>query len=308
MAMAAPEQFLKTQQVAKALNVSVSTIKRWIDSGALAANRTVGKHRLVSETELRRFVKDQGLTFSPAILESVNNVERSLPGGPVDSPRLALIQALKNGDLLRARSIIQGLHESGISAAALGGNYIGPVMEVIGHGWEKGEVDIFQEHDATSILSTILSDFNQRLARNLVEPAPLALGATVEGDPYSLPLHLAELTLRELGWNVRNLGVNLPIDSLIKAIYHFKPRLVFICFNGETGLSVDALITQFLRLEETLPDFEATGLRIMLGGRKIPPKLLANLTRIEIGGSMTDLANLANDVAPRPSARLSQWL
>ena len=32
-----PETFLKTQQVAEALGVSVSTIKRWVDIGALAA-------------------------------------------------------------------------------------------------------------------------------------------------------------------------------------------------------------------------------------------------------------------------------
>ncbi len=57
---------------------------------------------------------------------------------------------------------------------------------------------------------------------------PLALGANTEGDPYVLAGLLGELVLLELGWRVRNLGVNLPLRSLAHATVEHRPRLIFV--------------------------------------------------------------------------------
>src|SRR4051812_8816651 len=67
--MSESDTLLKTTQMARALGVSISTIKRWVDSGALRASRTVGKHRLIRLDEAVRFAKAQGLPH--ADLESL---------------------------------------------------------------------------------------------------------------------------------------------------------------------------------------------------------------------------------------------
>ena len=59
--MTLADPLLKTRSVADALGVSVSTVKRWVDSGVLRGSRTVGRHRLVPFSEAVRFARGQGL-------------------------------------------------------------------------------------------------------------------------------------------------------------------------------------------------------------------------------------------------------
>ena len=59
--MACPDDHLKTRTVAKALGLSVSTIKRWVDCGTIHAVRTVGKHRLIPRSEAIRMARELGL-------------------------------------------------------------------------------------------------------------------------------------------------------------------------------------------------------------------------------------------------------
>jgi PAS domain S-box-containing protein/excisionase family DNA binding protein len=75
---------------ARALGVSVSTVRRWIDEGRLQASRTVGGHRRISEAELRRF----GSTLTgPTRLKPPRLPERPLPA-------LALVLGRKGEALL----------------------------------------------------------------------------------------------------------------------------------------------------------------------------------------------------------------
>lgn len=54
---------LTTREAAEHLGVSRSTIQRWIDANIIKAHRTVGKHRRVSEADLRRISKELGIPF-----------------------------------------------------------------------------------------------------------------------------------------------------------------------------------------------------------------------------------------------------
>src|SRR5690242_14755013 len=115
--MIAAEPYLKTQRVARALGVSVSTVKRWVDSGMIRAARTVGKHRLIPISEALRLAREQGLP--EANLEVLSGLERRGPQVGADRPVDLLERLLRDGRFGEAKSLIHSLYNAGWGAIAM---------------------------------------------------------------------------------------------------------------------------------------------------------------------------------------------
>ena len=280
---------LKTQQVADVLGVSVSTAKRWIDSGALRASRTVGRHRLVEWTEVLAFARRQGLSAS--MLPPGDDAA----GEPVvdDRTRDALAEALASGDSTRAKAIVHAAYAADPDAVSLADDLVRPVMERIGHGWEAGSVEIYQEHHASQSVQAAITELIERLTRARPRGSPLALGATPEGDLYTLSLLLGELLLREAGWDVRNLGPNLPLRSLSRAVVKYRPRLVFLSVNRLDD--AERFVEAYRPFHQAASSVDAA---VVLGGRALGPDLRPRLIYASFGERMAHLAEFAKRLAP----------
>ena len=289
MAEPEPEALLKTRQVAQALGVSVSTIKRWVDSGELSASKTVGRHRLIPASSVREYARRSGLTLGELDRARGPKGDRRVVLG--DPLRSDLEHALRLGRDDEARGLIQAAHQWGGDAAGLADRLIRPVMERIGHGWQFGSLEIYQEHRASQVVGSALGDLIGQARRDRAEPGPLAMGASPEGDLYTLSGQLCELLLIEQGWEVVNLGPNLPLGSLTKAVRAHAPRLVW--------LSVHHLADPARFLHE-YDDFQQAartmGTAIILGGGALGPALRAQLVATSIGERLTHLAELARQL------------
>jgi MerR family transcriptional regulator, light-induced transcriptional regulator len=293
--MISAEPYLKTQRVATALGVSVSTVKRWVDSGMIRAARTVGKHRLIPTSEAIRLAREQGLPA--AKLEVLTGL--SSTGSELGDDRAVelLEKLLHEGKAREARSLVHSLYNAGWSAVRISDDLIRPVMERIGHGWMVGALDVYQEHEATLALTSALRELVDRVGLGLEETAPLALGATIEGDPYVLAGLLGELVLRDLGWQVRNLGNNLPMVSLAHATIRHRPKLVFISVNYIRDEE------QFLREYRSFYEKAASvGSGVIVGGQALRPDLRSRLIYASHGERMAHLAEFARRLYPRDLA------
>ncbi|MGE3818406.1 MAG: helix-turn-helix domain-containing protein [Isosphaeraceae bacterium] len=296
--MTAHDPLLRTRQVAEAYGVSVSTIKRWVDAGVLRGGRTAGKHRLIPLSEALSCASRQGLS-----VERLNalagargsDVARETEGDSV----AALVRAFHQGELTHARSVLRSAYARH-GSAALADLVIRPAMERIGHAWASGTMDVYQEHEAIQLISSTVVALIQRMTRPRDEPSPLALGAAPEGDPYDLALRLGELVLREGGWDVRNLGPNLPLRSLGHAAIEYQPRLIF--------LSVSHLDNEerFAREYQAFHRSAASvGAAVILGGRALGPDLRASLVYAGFGERLTHLSEFARRMFPRGAERES---
>jgi excisionase family DNA binding protein len=287
--MSHPPQYFKTQQLADALGVGVSTLKRWVDSGQLRASRTVGKHRLISLEEAFRFARSNSLATTG--LELLSDPERPAPVAIDGGIRGELITALKEGRSRDAKRLIASAHRASGSGAALADELIAPVLERVGHGWSIGTWDVFEEHQASQIVAAAILEEIARVPRGGDSPAPIAIGAAPEGDLYTLALLLGELTLRELGWDVKNLGPNLPLRSLARAITAQRPKLVYLTVSHLADpihfLKDYSVVSEAARAE---------GSTIVVGGRGIPPELIDRLDNASHGSRMAHLHEVGREL------------
>jgi MerR family transcriptional regulator, light-induced transcriptional regulator len=293
--MTPSDDYLKTQTVASALGLSVSTVKRWVDSGTIAAVRTQGKHRLIPRSEAIRLARE--LNRDPGVIVRLAAMP-SCDAGPLDDrlcDRLCLL--LSQGDAQEARQLIKSVFASGAGAVRLADELLRPVMARIGHEWMVGALDVYQEHQASQIVISTLLELIGQAGLVASSTAPLALGGTTEGDPYLISSLLAELVLLEAGWFVRNLSVNLPLRSLAQATIHYRPRMVFLSVNYLTD--AEQFLREYMSFFETASRMRAA---VVVGGQALVPEVRTRLVYTAFGDRMIHLAEFARQLASSVNA------
>ena len=202
-------RLLSPRELADALGVSESSLKRWVDAGKIAAARTEGGHRKISLPEAVRFIRETGAPVAhPELLDmpEVAAVQRRAIG------RDALFEMLAAGDAPGVRGWLLARYLDGTSIAELCDGPIRDAMHQIGELWRHDREGVFVEHRATDICLQALAHLRNTL--DVPADAPLALGATPENDPYILPSLMAAIVVGEAGMRAVNLGPDTPASAL----------------------------------------------------------------------------------------------
>lgn len=230
------EEFFSPKQVAQAIGVSESSLKRWCDKGLIEVHRTAGGHRRLLLSQVMEFVRERGFNLeNPQLLglpTGLGQGETSL-----EKVREPFYQALKQGDELQCRRIVLDLFLAKTSVSTMCDDLIAPSMHTVGAHWECGSIEVYQERRGCEIIEHCLYELRGLLPAPPPN-APRATGGTPTSDPYRLPTLMVEMTLRERGWQAENLGTNLPADSLSQAIQDLKPRVFWLSvstFDSETA-------------------------------------------------------------------------
>lgn len=294
--MATPQikEMLTPKQVARAIGVSEASLKRWCDKGLLVTERTAGGHRRLPLSAVLDFLRDSkrelirpevlGLPPTSGRTEAV--LDRAVP---------RLVEALQAGDEERVAATLFDLYLAGHDIDAIGDRVLSPAFEQLGHGWETGEVEVYQEHRGTEVCLRALHRFSQSLPGAPLD-APLAMGGTIAGDPYRLPTTLVELALRQNRWRAISLGPNHPAETLIAALRDQRPRMLWISVSWMR--SAEEFIAEYQRIFDVA---QGLGVAVVVGGQALTESIRHEIRYAAYCDHLRHLLTFAQTLT-RPSA------
>lgn len=287
-------QTLSTRQLAQAIGVSESSVKRWADDGVLAALRTVGGHRRIPLAEAVRFVRDtRAAVVRPAML----GLAESTAALGADTEQLA--ERLTAGAAAEVRGILNGLYLRGRSVASIVDGPIRTAMTRIGERWRQEPDGILVEHRATDLCIQWLTQLRALLV--VEDDAPVAIGGTPPGDPYVLPSLAVATALEAEGVRAVNLGPDTPLDTVV--LGSRRDGVAIVWLSASTDAARDALAAGLGTLVDAT---RALGARLLVGGRALDARPLDTPAEVQVAGTVAEASAFARGLraAPRPGSRL----
>lgn len=254
------KDLITPKQVARAIHVSESSVKRWCDRGMIPTQYTGGGHRRIPLHGLLAFLKSTKYELrDPEVLGLPATTGRTVR--VVDRAAGELTAALMHGDEQQCRQIVLDLYLAGHGVAVICDQVLAESFRSIGNCWQSGGAEVYQERRGCEIARRVLHEL--RMLASPSADAPVAIGGSVEGDQYNLATSMVELVLRDANWNAVSLGENLPFGTLAAAIKEHRPRLFW--------LSISCLVDEraFLRGYAELFDTFGADAAFVVGGRAL---------------------------------------
>ena len=146
---------------------------------------------------------------------------------PPDLPQVGdLTRCLIDGDVESASSFSQQAWECSGDYLELATCLFQPALYDIGTLWQRNEITVAQEHLATAITQTLLTQFYLDVA-GCAEPSErTVLFAGIEGNQHVMGLRMVSDAFELAGWSVRYLGANTPTDALVADVDRVRPEFI----------------------------------------------------------------------------------
>jgi methanogenic corrinoid protein MtbC1 len=179
----------------------------------------------------------------------------------VASPELVASLLADGDDELAAWALEQALADR--PRAAVFDDVVRAAMDLVGRRWETDQWTISEEHLASVALANALA--RVRPADELDRRAgPVAVLAGPEGEQHVAGLMCLAQVLEEDGWQVDNLGANVPAADLVRFVRSREVDL--IALTVATEARIPALRQTVDALRDAAPERAPA---LMIGGRGV---------------------------------------
>lgn len=289
-------RLLTTRELAHAIGVSESSIKRWADEGVIRAHRTAGGHRRIPLPEAVRFVHEhRTVVVHPQVLGLEQPEATALPTHPEND----LYLALRDGEESAVHELLSSLLRGGKGVADIVDGPLRAALERVGELWRHDPEGLLIEHRATDIVVRALN--RVRLALPQTASGPVAVGGAPSGDPYAVPSLAVATALAAEGWRAVNFGPDTPLESLGRAADWLAPRLVWLSFTA--GSLSRSRIDQVVELARALA---AARIDLVVGGRAVVAGALPPIPNLHVFSTLGDMVAWARTLTPRKAASASR--
>lgn len=203
------------------------------------------------------------LSWGLAVVEGLPTGQRPAPSPLMPSPLPyveQLTRTLIEGDIGSTRALIKRAQFEGSSYLHIATRLFQPSLYDVGRLWQENKISVAQEHLASTLTQTLLSQLFIR-ADFAIANGRKALLACVAGNTHALGLRIVSDALELSGWTVQFLGADVPGDALLLQVDSWRPDVV--CLSG-------AFVQQLPELRRVITEIRGTFLThrptIIVGG------------------------------------------
>jgi excisionase family DNA binding protein len=165
------------------------------------------------------------------------------------------------GDEAGAWGVVEGALTAGADPAEIHLDVLAPALRGIGELWERGEIDVADEHRALAVAQRLVGRLSPRFNRRGRTRGCVVVGCA-PGERHALPTALLADVLRSAGWAVADLGGDVPAEPFVKAV-EAEGSLVAVGVSVTWDGALDAGAEAVARLRD------AVDVPVLLGGRAV---------------------------------------
>jgi 5-methyltetrahydrofolate--homocysteine methyltransferase len=175
-----------------------------------------------------------------------------------------IAQALEAGDVEKIRSAVQSSLDQGLSTKTIIENGLIDTMSKIGVRFKNNEIFIPEVLVSTRAMHAAMDVLKPHLVSNELGMAGKVVLGTVKGDLHDIGKNLVKMMLEGVGFEVHDLGINVPAEEFVKAVSTLNPDI----------LAISALLTTTMpEMGKIIQLVTEAGLRqdlvIMVGGAPV---------------------------------------
>ena len=275
---------LRIGEFARRVGVTPELLRAWERRYALLQPiRTEGGFRLYTDDDAERVERmkralDDGFSAAEAARRALaleRSTERALDGA-----RDRLVAAAHTYDEAAVHAILDDAF-AGFSLETVLQHLILPALREIGAEWERGALEVGQEHFATNLVRERLLALSRQWGRG---GGQLAILACAPGERHDIGLIAFGLVLRSHGWRILFLGADTPLATLGRTIATTNPQLVVVASMDSSLLEAES--RELRRLGRSAP--------LVLSGAGASEKLCARLHVDRLDGDLVTAADVVS--------------
>lgn len=188
------------QEAADRLGVHYMTMYRYVRLGLIPAAKAGGSWR-VSVADLEAFSRPQAGRPESGETPWVDR----------------LVARMLAGDTVGSWAVVESAMASGAAPEDVYSKIVAPALTVIGERWCSGDLGVEDEHVASAVAGRLIGKLGPRFARR-GRSKGVVVATTPPGERHGFGVAMISDIIRGRGFDVLELGPDLPLDSLIRAL------------------------------------------------------------------------------------------
>jgi excisionase family DNA binding protein len=251
---------LTLHEAAEMLGVHYMTAYRYVRLGLLPARKVAGSWHVTAADVAAFQAREAGRGRAQPVADTDGAHRSGRPRAPWGERLEARLVA---GDTRGAWGVVEAALTAGSTLEDIYLDVLTPALTAIGERWAEGELDISIEHRASGIAMRLIGRLGPRFARRGRTRGLVVVGAP-EGERHVLPLAMAADLIRQRGWEVSDLGGDLPPRSFVHAVSSAGDDLVAVAISVSIDEHLAALASTIEAIKHVVPS-----VLVVVGGHAI---------------------------------------